>query len=134
MSYESAEDDDESLEEAAELTKVAAPKNAEGHEVGKGPSFATNTQSITKGQGPLKGTDAKANMSTGGETSGHKPISNPKGVTPKDMGNPDNTVSSGNKVRKQKAKAPKPVEGGEVGSGGKNRGVDRKSIISKKVR
>ena len=139
------EDDDEDLDESIALSKVAAPSNSEGQEVGKGSSFATNSRSVNnqKGTGPLKTTDAKAVSSSGGEYKGHsrqtaKPYPG-AGGSPKDMGAPDNMVKGKAKSAQKKTSGfpenNKTAKEVGTGKGGKGSGeTQTKSLIGKKVR
>ena len=137
------DEDEDELDESVALSSVAAPTNAEGHEIGAGGTFTTNTKSINnlKGTGNLKDTSAKPVMSTGGETKGHsrqtaKPYPG-AGGSPKDMGAPDNMVKGKAKGKKEGAGYPKSNKGQKeigTGKGGKGAATNDKSLIGKKVR
>lgn len=130
--FESVEEDgddelDETLREYTE--KVAAPQNAEGKEVGTGPSAAVNKQSITKPKGNLESGNAKPHPSTGGEAKGY--AAPKKGNVGELKGTADNKVKGKAKSSQAKVSAPANKEGGEVGNGG-NRGVDKHQLLKKR--
>lgn len=138
------EEKDDELDESVELSKVTVPANKEGVEAGAGGSFTTNTRSVEnrKGSGPLKGTDANANMSTGGVHSGYAKQTAPKypgaGGSPKDMGAPDNMVKGKTKSSQKKTSGfPENNKGQKevgTGKGGKGAATNDKALIGKKVR
>ena len=127
------DDDSEDLDEAVDLEKVSAPSNTEGNEVGTGGSFAVNKTQNIKGQGPLKSGTAKAITTTGGEAKGYKPLNQQGGAKAKDMNGVSDNKIKGKVKSSQKKVTHKPKEGGDVGNG-KTRGVEKKTLINKKVR